>query len=96
MKQLKVAEPSKKKSVDSSKNLIFSVECRESRKCNAVVGGGDIVAELSKTKSVDSSINNCFVRRLKQVIQIRKNGFFRILGIPAFPLDAYDRSGIQK
>ena len=41
-----------------------------------------VVAEPSMKKSVDSSINHFFVRRLKQVIQIRRKQIFRRLGIP--------------
>ena len=40
------------------------------------VGGGGVVAEPSKKKSVDSSINHFFVRRLKQVINIRRKRIF--------------------
>ena len=43
-----------------------------SRKCN----GGGVVTEPSKNKSVDSAIHRCFVCRLKQAIQIRRERIF--------------------
>ena len=66
------------KTVDSSKNRLFSVEYRD-LECN----GGRVVAEPNKKKSVDSAINHFFVRRLKLAIQIRRKRIFRRLGIPA-------------
>ena len=48
------------------------------KKFQSTMGSGEgVIAEPSKIKSVDSSKKHFFVRRLKQVIKIRRKCTFR-------------------